>query len=219
MVWALGCIVLLLVAAVVAATRRAPSAVLPDAPAPTAAPGSAFPAHAVVTRLVTSPVDLGPPTRSRVFGEFLLRSLILALGGGAALGSVFGPIFLSVWMDPGFETAWLAAVAGGVAGAIYGTIFGVVAGLVMGAVGAAWLVPYRGVRVTIRTVRLLAVTVTALWTSWIIPVDLEHPWRALLVVTLPASVGALLLSPWVARWYVRRMPESSNTPHGARTTS
>jgi hypothetical protein len=148
--------------------------------------------------------DLGPPGPGRVFGEFWWRSLALATAGGCVIGFVVGPVFILVGSDADrtLPVAIYAAVVGAVVGAAVGVMLGILAGVVMGAVGAIWLVPYRGKPTTTRTLRVV----------WFPLLAQENVYSDLTgfdlwAIVVPALAGAWYVAPWVGGWYVDRMRE------------
>jgi hypothetical protein len=155
--------------------------------------------------------DLGPPGPGRVFGEFWWRSLALATAGGCGIGFVVGPVFILAESDADrtLLVGIYAAVAGAVIGAAIGVLLGILAGVAIGAVGAIWLVPYRGKTTTTRTLRVAAIATVALWFPLLshenVYSDLTS-WDFLAIV-VPSLAGAWYVAPWVGGWYVDRMRE------------
>lgn len=148
------------------------------------------------------------PTRARVFGELWWRSLALTTAGGAAIGFCIGPLFIIDWGGSGdtVQAVIAAAPFGAGVGAAMGVMLGIVTGVVMGAVGAIWLVPYRGEVRTRGSLRLTALISVATWTSLFRD---QSAWM-FVAIAAPSLVGAWWMSPWVGGWYSRWMSESSS---------
>ena len=155
--------------------------------------------------------DLGPPGPGRVFGEFWWRSLALATAGGCVIGFVVGPVLILAWSDAdlALPVALYAAVVGAVIGAVVGVMLGMVAGVVMGAVGAIWLVPFRGKTTTTRTLRVVATATVALCFPLLAQENVYSDLTSfdLWAIFGPALAGAWCVAPWVGGWYVDRMRE------------
>lgn len=162
--------------------------------------------------------DWSPPTRGRVFGEFWWRSLALATAGGGVIGFVVGPVFIIDWggSSDTVQAAIAAAPFGAFIGAALGFLLGVLAGIAIGAVGAVWLVPYRGEARTRRTLRATALVSVGMWSL----VYRDATRLIFLAIVVPSLVGAWWMSPWVGGWYFKWMSEAAShvrargaTPH------
>lgn len=157
------------------------------------------------------------PTRARVFGELWWRSLALTAAGGGVIGFCVGPLFIIDWggSRDTVQAAIVAAPFGAGVGAAMGVMLGILIGVVMGAVGAIWLVPYRGEVRTRGSLRLTALISVGAWTT------LFHDQSALIFVAIaaPSLVGAWWMSPWVGSWYCNWMSESPPFPGPARAAT
>jgi len=134
-----------------------------------------------------------------VFAHVLWRSIVLATVGGAVIGfAVFAP-FAMFDDENSIGDAGLAAYIG----AWIGLLLGLLSGIVVGVVAASVLVPYKGSERTISTVRISAIITVAGFFLMLFMGVLDEPivW-ALIVLGL---IGTALLSPWLIRWYVKRM--------------
>ena len=154
--------------------------------------------------------DLAPPGPGRVFGEFWWRSLALATAGGCVIGFVVGPVLLARGgADLTLEVVSVAAIVGAVIGSTVGVMLGMLAGVAMGAVGAIWLVPYRGKTTTARTLRAVAMTSVALWFPVLARQNVYSDIASfdLWAIVVPALAGAWYVAPWVGGWYVDHMRE------------
>jgi hypothetical protein len=137
--------------------------------------------------------------------------LALATAGGFTIGFVVGPVSILAKSDADQKilTAILAMALGAGIGAAVGVMLGMLAGLVIGAVGAIWLVPYRGNATTNWTLRLAATATVAMWFMLLAQ---ENVYSAptsfdFWAIDIPALAGAWYVSPWVGGWYVDRMRE------------
>lgn len=144
-----------------------------------------------------------------MFGEFWWRSLALSTAGGCVIGFVVGPVFILVGSDADrtLLVAIYAAVVGAVIGAAVGVLLGILAGVAIGAVGAIWLVPYRGKTTTTRTLRGAAMTSVALWFPLLAWENVYSDLTSfdLWAIVVPALAGAWYVAPWVGGWYIDRM--------------
>ena len=147
-----------------------------------------------------------------MFGQVLWRTIVVAIGGGAGIGFLIGlfGVAISLFSDDDdlsggiigfpFLAAYIAAV--------FGLFLGVVAGLLLATLAAVTLVPYRGSRPTILTIRITAVVLVGLFMMLLFldAVDAEILVGAIVGAGL---LGAWFLSPFLVRWYVRRMEPAS----------
>ena len=146
------------------------------------------------------------PARGFVFGQILWRAIAIATPVGAAYGAA---VAVLVAIEIGGWSAVLGiAIIGLFVGAFVGFLVGVVVGPVSGAVGAFFLVPYRGRGATVMAVRISSFAVVTALPLLLFGADVRG-WRSQdwWIVSMP--IGATwFLSPWLVRWYVDAMSDS-----------
>ena len=141
-----------------------------------------------------------------MFGHVLWRVVVVCVAGGAVIGTLVVLAFLAFPDDAGDES-WSVVLVGPMFGAVLGVFLALVAGPLIGGVCAAALVPYPGAARARLVARVLGVGLVALFIPLLfvgavpdvgVLVAIAGIWGA-------AVAGAWFLSPWVVRWYVRRM--------------
>jgi hypothetical protein len=156
-----------------------------------------------------------PPERGVVFIQVAWRTVVAAVGGGAAVGT--GMILLFALWDvvhppsDGADPSWTFIPIGTLFGIVFGGFLGAPAAAILGGVMAWRGVPYPGPK---RTRLIARITAMAMVFAFLVlffhePVQSGGPDVADLTVyglIYGASlVGAWFLGSWTVRWYVRRM--------------
>jgi hypothetical protein len=142
------------------------------------------------------------PSRGSVFGQLVWRTIVLAVGGGAAIG--FGFMLIGAFVSGDSELATYG-IAAAIVGAIFGLLLGIPAGLVLGGLGCAMLVPYKGKRATNWWAHISALLAVALFYLWLWSQFEIADLVPLLGLTVPGVFGAFFGSWFLVRWYTKRM--------------
>lgn len=161
------------------------------------------------TPRVAAPAQRPVPGRVAVFFQVLLRSIVVAVGGGIVIAVGFVVVaWLSGETFTGFDSKPLntpedmvvVVLIAGFIGATVGIGLGVAAGVLLGLLASLALVPFRGRTVTNRVMRVAApLCVVAFFAALF-----NDGGRLWLVLAAVGAVGAALLAPWLMGWYVRR---------------
>jgi len=147
-----------------------------------------------------------------VFGHVLWRVVVACVGGGAIIGTLVVLASLAFPDDAGDESLSIVVV-GPIFGAVLGVFLAVVAGPLIGGVCAAALVPYPGERRARLVTRVLGVGLVALFIPLLFMGAVPDVGVLVIIgaIWAAAVAGAWFLSPWVVRWYVRRMEPAAAT--------
>jgi hypothetical protein len=158
----------------------------------------------------SGPIAAGvdPPGRGVVFIQVLLRAFALAVVGGAVIG--LGLVAVAWGFDSSFgeiedSDGWLVGLLiGPLFGAVFGTLLGIPAAIILACIAAFGLVPYRGRKRTRLVIRIAAALCVAAFFAVLSGGD-DRIWY---VVGAAGVLGAILLSPWLVNWYIRRAEPS-----------
>lgn len=175
-------------------------------PAP-AAPPPPPPPQAAVTAPAASSAPVPVVGRGVVFGHVLWRVIVVCVAGGAVIGTLVILAFLAFPDEAGEGEAWSFVIVGPIFGAILGVLLAVVAAPLIAGVCAASLVPYPGAARARLVARALGVGLVALFIPFLFLGAVPEVGVLVVIgaIWLAAVAGAWFLSPWVVRWYVRRM--------------
>jgi hypothetical protein len=153
------------------------------------------------------------PGRLAVFFQVWWRSLVVAIGGGVmiAVGFVIvvtlaGETFEGFEGEDGSDGLGVVMLLAAYFGAAFGLVLGVVAGLLLALLASLALVPYRGRRRTVTVMRIGAAVCVAAFFG-LLSGGTDRLWY---VLGAAGVLGAVLLAPWLVRWYVRRAEPSSS---------
>ena len=156
-----------------------------------------------------TPAHRPAPGRVAVFFQVLLRSIVVAVGGGIVIAVGFvvvawlaGESFTGFDSKPMNRTEDMVVVVliAGFIGATVGLGLGVASGVLLGLLAALALVPFRGRTVTNQVMRVSAPLCVVAFFAVLFN-DGGRLWWVLAGV---GAVGAALLAPWLTGWYVRR---------------
>lgn len=150
------------------------------------------------------------PGRLAVFFHVWWRSIVVAVGGGVVIAVGF--VIVATLAGEEFTTfdskeagLGLALLLGAYFGAAFGLVLGVVAGLLLGLLASIALVPYRGRKRTRLVMRIGAAVCVAAFFG-LLSGGTDRLWYLL---GAAGVVGAVLLAPWLVRWYIRRAEPST----------
>ena len=156
------------------------------------------------------------PGRVAVFFQVLLRSIVIAVGGGVviAVGYVVvawlaGESFVGFdgAISTGTEDMVAVVFIAGFIGAAVGLGLGVTTGVFLGVLASLVLVPSRGPTVTHWVMRVSA----SLCVAGFFDTFFSDGGRLWLVFAGAGAAGAVVLAPWLMGWYLRR---AQPTPDG-----
>lgn len=152
------------------------------------------------------------PGRLAVFFQVWWRSIVVAIGGGVVIAVGFvivvtlaGETFEGFEGEDDSDGLGVVMLVAAYFGAAFGLVLGVVAGLLLGLLASVALVPYRGAKRTRLVMRIGAALCVAAFFG-LLSGGSDRLWYLL---GAAGVVGAVLLAPWLVRWYVRRAEPSN----------
>jgi hypothetical protein len=142
-----------------------------------------------------------------VFGQVYGRSVVVAVAGGAVIGLAIA-LVLGIWAVTAQDDSLGEVVAvplwGAYFGAAFGLVLGVVGGLLVAVVAAIRLVPYRGERDALITVRVASLAVVAVFMVLLFAGATEA-FAAIAGITAAGLLGAWWSGPFLIRRYLRQV--------------